>query len=154
MEVLMDYPLHKTMRLLILITLMSAAVGFSAPVLSLFEGRVGATSKANGYFDLRLQFWDHADKLAPRLFQTIEIPHVLVKDGRFGISLDAGLESKAEADLAVKIQVRAFESWKPFEPAEISRCLFRVGLGKSEAGSRSAAILNPIAPVVAASSAF
>lgn len=120
----MDFRTQKMMRRFLMSLLLLVAMGTSASALSLFEGRIGQTSKASGLYDLRLQFWNRPTQSEPRLFQTIEIPRVPVKDGRFAISLDAGLGSRPETNLTVKIQVRAFESWKPFEPAEVSRCEF------------------------------
>jgi hypothetical protein len=120
----MGFTIQKILRRLVPALFLCVAAAFPDPVLSLIEGRISKASKANGFYDLRLEFWERTPAAGPRLFQTIEIPHVSVKESRFEISLDAGLGSLTQANLVVKIQARAFESWKPFESAEVSRCEF------------------------------
>jgi|GEM_PF-6581077 len=141
----MDYRIQNLIPRLMLASLLLVAAGTSAPILSLFEGRIGQTSKADGYYDLRLQFWDRSVEAKPRLFQTIEIPHVQVKSGCFGILLDAGMGSFSEEKLMVKIQSRAFESWTPFEPANISRCELRAKESATLSGAKPQASAAPLA---------
>ncbi len=81
-----------------------------------FKGEIGAKKNASGFFDLVVQVWT-SSKSDSRLIQTIQIPKVLVQNGKFEITLDMGL--KAEIPVYFRAQSRAFESATAFEPVDL-----------------------------------
>jgi hypothetical protein len=91
----------------------------SALAQSSLEGKITSSFKATGLFDLRVEIWDNRT-VKPTLIQSIEIPRVSVDQGRFKVSLTTSLANVSGEKFSVKIQSRLFESWKPFQPAELS----------------------------------
>ena len=87
---------------------------------SMLEGRVTTRPNADGLYDLRVQVWDHATG-QPRLVQTVDIPKVQVRAGRFQVHLDDYLVAGSEIQIAFKIQSREFETFEAYRPAELLR---------------------------------
>jgi len=107
---------------------------WSSSGVSLFQGKTSSAT-ANGLVDVRLNIWNKGDKESSKLFQSIVVPRVQVKDGSFTIFLDAGLDNKIENNLDVKVESRLFESGSSFEPAKLSCFVFRFNQKFSQGGN-------------------
>ncbi len=92
-----------------------------AHAVALLEGRIAGGTKHTGSYDLLLQVWCQSGNTDTiKLFQTIQIPKVNVVDGGFQIPLDTGLEPREDFKLSYTVQSRPFETWQPFQPAQVS----------------------------------
>ena len=105
-------------------TSLAFAFLFAIPVhaVTQVEGRVNASSKQTGVYDLLVQVWTNTGESGKsKLLQTIQIPMVKVEKGAFRIALDVNLDGSRQSDFSIKVKSRPFEAWEPFQPAEVSQ---------------------------------